>query len=157
MLDFVNDNNYVLYDYQYRLRISHSTQHANITCIDRITKSLDKGHIKITILLDLKKTFDTVDHRILLRKLCTYSFLLQKKEIIRTITFLHYLAHTEPLFMSLEILPLEKIVYHRCVLMMYKYHNNLLPCSISQLYAKNDSIHDQHISIPMQLCWINYM
>ena len=23
---------------------------------------------------------------------------------------------------------------------MYKYHNNLLPCSISQLYAKNDSI-----------------
>ena len=25
---------------------------------------------------------------------------------------------------------------------MYKYHNNLLPCSISQLYAKNDTIHD---------------
>ena len=24
---------------------------------------------------------------------------------------------------------------------MYKYHSNLLPCSISQLYAKNDGIH----------------
>ena len=48
------------------------------------------------------------------------------------------------LYMSLEILPLEKIFYHRCGLMMYKYHNNLLPCSISQLYAKNDSIHDHN-------------
>ena len=64
------------------------------------------------------------------------------KKNIRIITFSHYLAHTEPLFMSLEILPLEKIYYHRCGLMMYKYHNNLLPCSISQLYSKNDSIHD---------------
>ena len=66
------------------------------------------------------------------------------KKIIRIITFSHYLAHTEPLFMSLEILPLEKIFYHRCGLMMYKYHNNLLPFSISQLYAKNDSIHDHN-------------
>ena len=24
---------------------------------------------------------------------------------------------------------------------MYEYHNNLLPCSISQLYANNDSVH----------------
>ena len=50
--------------------------------------------------------------------------------------------------MSLESLPLEKIFYHRCGLMMYKYHNNLLPCSISQLYAKNDSIHN-HNTTPM--------
>ena len=355
VLDFIDDNN-VLYDYQYGFRHSHSTQQAIITLVDRITKSLDKGHIAITILLDLKKAFDTVDHRILLRKLYAYGirgallkwfesyltgrtqyvafngtnsdihyvkcgvpqgsilgpllfilymndicsvskllftllyaddtcvmlsgkdlndliavlnvelislcdwlksnklslntqktffmvfhrarlksvncndlvidnasitrvysakylgiiidvkfnwivhityiknkiskaigimykarqylnksslvnlyysyvypyltycievwgcaypthlqclFLLQKK-IIRIITFSHYLAHTEPLFMSLEILPLEKIFYHRCGLMMYKYHNNLLPCSISQLYAKNDSIHDHN-------------
>ena len=27
---------------------------------------------------------------------------------------------------------------------MYKYPNNLRPCSISQLYAKNDSIHDHN-------------
>ena len=43
-----------------------------IALIERITKSFDKGHIAITILLDLKKTFDTVDHRILLRKLYAY-------------------------------------------------------------------------------------
>ena len=71
VLDFIDDNN-VLYDYQYGFRHSHSTQQAIITLVDRITKSLDKGHIAITILLDLKKAFDTVDHRILLRKWYAY-------------------------------------------------------------------------------------
>ena len=71
VLDFIDDNN-VLYDYQYGFRHSHSTPQAIITLVDRKTKSLDKGHIAITILLDLKKTFDTVDHRILLRKLYAY-------------------------------------------------------------------------------------
>ena len=71
VLDFIDDNN-VLYDYQYGFRHSHSTQQAIITLVDRITKSLDKGHIAITILLDLKKYFDTVDHRILPRKLYAY-------------------------------------------------------------------------------------
>ena len=71
MLDFIDDNN-VLYDYQYGFRHSHSTQQAIITLIDRLTKPLDKGHIAITILLDLKKAFDTVDHRILLRTLYAY-------------------------------------------------------------------------------------
>ena len=28
--------------------------------------------------------------------------------------------------------------------MVYTYHNNLLPCLISQLYAKNDSIHNHN-------------
>ena len=71
VLDFVDDNN-VLYDYQYGFRHSHSTQQAIITLIDRISKSLDKGDIAIIILLDLKKAFDTEDHRILLRKLYAY-------------------------------------------------------------------------------------
>ena len=39
---------------------------------------------------------------------------------------------------------LKKIFFHRCGLMMYTYHGNLLPCSISQLYAKNDSIQDHN-------------
>ena len=68
---YIYDNN-VLYDYQYGFRHSHSTQQAIITLIDRISKSLDKGDIAIIILLDLKKAFDTVDHRILLRKLYAY-------------------------------------------------------------------------------------
>ena len=38
-------------------------------------------------------------------------FLLQKIKIIRIISFSHYLDHTEPLFMSLEILPFEKVFF----------------------------------------------
>ena len=44
------------------------------------------------------------------KNLIIFGSVLQKK-IICTITFSHYLALTELLFMSLEILPLEKIFY----------------------------------------------
>ena len=40
--------------------------------VDKITKSQDIGDIVITLLIDLKKAFDTIDHRILLRKLYSY-------------------------------------------------------------------------------------
>ena len=71
MFDFICDNN-IQYDYQFGFRPKHSTQQAIITLFDNITKSLDNGNIAISIFIDLKKAFDTVDHRILLRKLYAY-------------------------------------------------------------------------------------
>ena len=71
ILDFISDHN-VLYDHQYGFRKGRSTQHAIITLVDRITKSQDMGDIIIAILIDLKKAFDTVDHKILLQKLYAY-------------------------------------------------------------------------------------
>ena len=71
MLDFLSKNE-ALYEYQFGFRPSHSTQQAIITLVDRITKSLDNGNIAVAILLDLKKAFDTVDHKILLKKLYAY-------------------------------------------------------------------------------------
>ena len=53
--------NNILYDYQFGFRPGHSTQQAIITLIDKITKSLDNGDIVISLLIDLKKAFDTVD------------------------------------------------------------------------------------------------
>ena len=47
-----------------------NTNFAIITLVDKITKSQDIGDIVITLLIDLKKAFDTIDHRILLRN-CT--------------------------------------------------------------------------------------
>ena len=35
--------------------------------------------------------------------------LLLKKIIVRRLIFSHYLAHTNPLFLSMEVLPLRKI------------------------------------------------
>ena len=71
LFDFICTNN-ILYDYQFGFRPKHSTQQAIITLIDKITKSLDNGDIVISLFIDLKKAFDTVDHRILLRKLYAY-------------------------------------------------------------------------------------
>ena len=47
----------------------HSTQHAIITLVEKITSSLDSGDIIIGVYLDLKKTFDTVNRHILFKKL----------------------------------------------------------------------------------------
>ena len=71
LFDFICTNN-ILHDYQFGFRPGHSTQQAIITLIDKITKSLDNGDIVISLFIDLKKAFDTVDHRILLRKLYAY-------------------------------------------------------------------------------------
>ena len=71
VFDFLSDNE-ILYDYQFRFRPKHSTQQALITLVDRVTKSLDKSNIVILLLIDLKQAFDTVHHRILLRKLYAY-------------------------------------------------------------------------------------
>ena len=49
------------YEHQYSFRQKHSTQQAIITLVDKIITSLDKGDIVISVFLDLKKAFDTVD------------------------------------------------------------------------------------------------
>ena len=60
-------------------------------------------------------------------------------------SFYHYLAHTNPLFLSMEVLPKRKIFFYKVELIMYKYSLNLLPECIAHLYLGNDSIHvDNH-------------
>ena len=49
------DKNDTFYKYQFGFRKSHSTQHAIITLVDKITSSLDSGDLIIGVFLDLKK------------------------------------------------------------------------------------------------------
>ena len=67
-------------------------------------------------------------------------FLVQKK-IVRIITFSHYLAHTQPIFVDLSILPLDKLILNRIGIIMYKMSNGLLPEAMNVLYIKNSEIH----------------
>ena len=64
--------NKLFYNSQYGFRPMHSTEYAALELIDKITTKMDNNEIPINIYLDLSKAFDTLDHEILLHKLCYY-------------------------------------------------------------------------------------
>ena len=66
------DENKLFYCNQFGFLKQHSTCHAIITLVEKVSKALDTGKIVVSVFLDLKKAFDTVDHTILLRKLQSY-------------------------------------------------------------------------------------
>ena len=68
---------------------------------------------------------------------------LLPKIIVRIMTFSHYLAHTEPIFNALHILPFHKLFLYSTGIFMYKYSINCLPLSLCKLYVKNSIVH-QH-------------
>ena len=71
IIEFLEENN-ILYEYQFGFRKNHSTSHAIITLVERVTKALDTGKYVVGVFIDLQKAFDTIDHGILLRKLELY-------------------------------------------------------------------------------------
>ena len=68
---FLNKNK-ILSDNQYGFRENMSTSLALMELIEDITQSLDTHRHTIGVFIDLKKAFDTIDHKILLKKLSHY-------------------------------------------------------------------------------------
>ena len=64
--------NVIASDHQFGFRKNHSTSHAIITLVERVSKALDTGKYVVGVFLDLKKAFDTVEHKIILAKLKQY-------------------------------------------------------------------------------------
>ena len=58
--------------FQFGFRENHSTTHALLTLIDKVTHALDTFSHTIGIFLDFSKAFDTINHQILLAKLAHY-------------------------------------------------------------------------------------
>ena len=58
---------------------------------------------------------------------------LQKK-IIRVITYSQYLAHTNDLFVQLQILPFKKLVIHRIGLQMFKNNLGYISKAVESLF-----------------------
>ena len=73
MESFIEQNN-LLSPSQYGFRKAHSTQHAILDIVSTIQENMDKRLFSCGVFIDLKKAFDTVDHKILLHKLNHYGF-----------------------------------------------------------------------------------
>ena len=58
-----------LSQYQHGFRKGYSTTSATSKFVDEIALGLDKGHCTLAVFLDIKKAFDTIDHKILIEKL----------------------------------------------------------------------------------------
>ena len=66
-------------------------------------------------------------------------FLVEKK-IVRIISFSAFLAHTRPILLKLNLLPLCKVVIQKTSIFMYKLMNNMLPAALNYLIVRNNDI-----------------
>ena len=71
LYDYLEEHQ-VLYKHQFGFRKMMSTGHSLIEITEEIKESIDNGRFGCGIFIDLKKAFDTVNHRILLTKLEHY-------------------------------------------------------------------------------------
>ena len=62
----------VLLKYQFGFRKKHSTEQAIVEITDNLKASIDSNFVSCGLFLDFSKAFDTVNHQILLDKLCKY-------------------------------------------------------------------------------------
>lgn len=80
--EFLNEN-HAFNNCQFGFRNKHNTSHAIINLLELLSDAIENNEYTLTIFLDLKKAFDTVDHQILLQKLEHYGFRGTSLKLIR--------------------------------------------------------------------------
>ena len=71
LINFLQIND-IFSNFQFGFRKKHSTSHALLTFIEKVTQAIDNHSHMLGIFLDFSKAFDTIDHKILLKKVYNY-------------------------------------------------------------------------------------
>ena len=71
LISFLNKNK-ILSSFQFGFRNNHSRIHALISLTEIIHSALDNDQFACGVFIELQKTFDTVDHKILLSEMNHY-------------------------------------------------------------------------------------
>ena len=93
LFKYLSENS-ILYEKQFGFQTSHSTEHAILLLVNQLYQSFDENKFTLGIFIDLSKAFDTVDHKILTKKLELYgikvsnlgwfeSYLSNRKQFIK--------------------------------------------------------------------------
>ena len=71
LYEYIEENN-LFYNLQFGFRKKHSTDHALLSITEDIKNKIDNKILTCGIFIDLEKAFDTVNHKILIKKLQYY-------------------------------------------------------------------------------------
>ena len=73
MTKFLNKNE-IITSSQFGFRINSSTELAITTLYDKLLNNLNENKVTLSLFLDLRKAFDSVNHQLLLERLYHYGF-----------------------------------------------------------------------------------